>query len=140
MQDDSLLSGTIKENITFFDQSVNENSLLLASTTACIHEDIMRFPMGYNTLVGEMGSSLSGGQKQRIYFARALYHSPDVLMLDEGTANLDVPTELQIARSIENFNGIKIIVAHRPALIEASGRVFFVEKSQIIEISGEIKN
>lgn len=133
MQDDSLLSGTIRENITFFDQQTDEEALTEAAKIACIDGDILKFPMGYNTLVGEMGSALSGGQKQRIYFARAIYRKPNLLMLDEGTANLDVPTEIAIANTIKAYAGIRIVVAHRPALVEIASRVFLVDNTRVIE-------
>ncbi len=91
MQDDRLFSGTIADNIAFFEPEYEMNDVEDAARAAQIHDDIVRLPMGYLTLVGDMGSVLSGGQKQRIFIARALYRKPKVLFLDEGTANLDLP-------------------------------------------------
>jgi ATP-binding cassette subfamily B protein RaxB len=96
--------------------------LVRAATTAAIHDDIARMPMGYDTLVGEMGSVLSGGQKQRLLLARALYRQPRMLVVDEGTSHIDVAREMQINEAISAMGITRIIVAHRPQTI-ASARV-----------------
>ena len=87
------MSGTIADNIAFFDPDLDMVKVQAAATAAQVHDDIMRTPMQYLGLVGDMGSTLSGGQKQRVLLARALYSQPRVLFLDEGTANLDEETE-----------------------------------------------
>ena len=76
MQDDQLLSGSVADNICFFDEAFDLEWMRACASMVGIHEDIMRMPMGYNTLIGDMGSFLSGGQKQRIVLARALYRRP----------------------------------------------------------------
>ena len=124
MQDDLLLSGTIADNISFFDPQVNLQKVYRAAMAAEIHEEISAIPMNYLSMVGDMGSVLSGGQRQRVLLARALYHDPKVLFLDEGTANLDPVTELKIAKTLQNMSITRIIIAHRPALIERSDTVF----------------
>lgn len=83
-------------------------------------------PMQYLTLVGDMGSTLSGGQRQRILLARALYRNPKILILDEGTANLDKQNEELIANLIDQMTITRIVVAHRPALLRRAERVFEV--------------
>ena len=89
----------------------------VAAAAAQVHEDIMRSPMQYLTLVGDMGSTLSGGQRQRVLLARALYRQPRSSFLDEGTANLDEENEEIIADLIAQMPITRIVVAHRPALI-----------------------
>jgi len=90
---------------------------------AAVNEDIARMPMGYQTLVGDMGSSLSGGQKQRVMLARALYKSPRVLALDEATSHLDLTNERRVSESLATMSLTRIIVAHRPETIAAAQRV-----------------
>ncbi|MBL4838255.1 MAG: peptidase domain-containing ABC transporter, partial [Kordiimonadaceae bacterium] len=124
MQDDQLLSGTIADNISFFDPNMDMERVETCARLAALDDDIMQNPMGYNSLVGDMGTTLSGGQKQRLLFARALYRKPRILFLDEGTANLDAATEQHIGKVIQNLPITRIIIAHRPALIEMSDRVF----------------
>jgi ATP-binding cassette subfamily B protein RaxB len=126
-QDDRLLSGTIADNIAFFDPDLDMGRVRTAAAAARVHEDIMRMPMQYLSLVGDMGSTLSGGQRQRVLLARALYRQPKVLILDEGTANLDEATEEAIADLIAELPITRIVVAHRPALIRRATCVFHVE-------------
>lgn len=126
MQDDRLLSGTIADNISFFDPEMDMERVVQAAQQARIHDTIVRIPMNYLAVIGDMGSILSGGQKQRLLLARALYQKPDVLFLDEGTANLDAETEKEIVSLIRDMNLTRIIVAHRPAFLDSSDRVITV--------------
>ncbi|WP_291876152.1 peptidase domain-containing ABC transporter [Caulobacter sp.] len=132
-QDDRLLSGSIADNIAFFDPDLDMERVMAAAEAARIHADIMRMPMQYMALVGDMGSTLSGGQKQRILLARALYRQPAILFLDEGTANLDEETEEAIAELISALPITRIVVAHRPALIHRAGRILEMREGRIEE-------
>jgi ATP-binding cassette subfamily B protein RaxB len=136
-QDDRLLSGTIADNIAFFDPDLDMAKVHAAATAAQVHDDIMRTPMQYLGLVGDMGSTLSGGQKQRVLLARALYCQPRVLFLDEGTANLDEETEEAIADLIAAMPITRIIVAHRPALRRRANRVFVVRDRRVVETTAQ---
>jgi ATP-binding cassette subfamily B protein RaxB len=126
MQDDRLLSGTIADNISFFDPEMDMKRVQQAAASAQIHKTIAKLPMNYLSVVGDMGSILSGGQKQRLLLARALYQNPKALFLDEGTANLDVETEQTIVDVIRKLTITRVIVAHRPAFINASDDVITI--------------
>jgi ATP-binding cassette subfamily B protein RaxB len=91
-------------------------------------------PMAYQSLIGDMGAALSAGQRQRIMLARALYRDPDALFLDEGTANLDDENEAAIADLIARLPITRVVVAHRPALIERADLVFRLEGGQLIKV------
>lgn len=123
MQDDRLLSGTLADNISFFDPEIDMQRVYKAAIAAQIHETIAALPMNYQLQIGDMGSVLSGGQRQRVLLARALYQDPKVLFLDEGTANLDVETESAIVKIIRDLPITRVIVAHRPAFLDASDRI-----------------
>jgi len=130
-QDDRLLSGTIADNIAFFDSHLDLDRVRSAAASAEIHDDIMRMPMNYLTLVGDMGSSLSGGQKQRVLLARAMYRNPLVMYLDEGTANLDDENERRVVELLAKLPMVRIAVAHRPALIDRAQRILVVSDGKV---------
>jgi len=138
-QDDRLLSGTIADNIAFFDPDLDMTRVQQAAYAAQVHEDIARMPMQYQSLVGDMGSALSGGQKQRILLARALYRQPRILVLDEGTANLDVQTEEVIANLVAQLPITRIVIAHRPALLERADRVLVMQNGALA-VSGPLNS
>ncbi len=123
MQDDQLLSGSIADNIACFDHRLQLEEVVRCAQQACIHEDIIKMPMQYNTPVGDMGSSLSGGQVQRIMLARAFYRQPAILFLDEATSHLDIETEQQINRHIAAMRITRVLVAHRPETIALADKV-----------------
>jgi ATP-binding cassette subfamily B protein RaxB len=123
MQDDTLYAGSVAENIAFFDSDIDMDRVYAAATAAVIHEEVAAMPMGYESLVGDMGSALSGGQKQRILLARALYHRPSILFMDEGTAHLDVELERAVARSLKALSITRVVIAHRPETIKLADRV-----------------
>ncbi|UOM34894.1 peptidase domain-containing ABC transporter [Acuticoccus sp. I52.16.1] len=134
-QDDQLLSGTIADNIAFFDPEVDMERVFLCAHAAAVHDSIMRMPMQYLSLVGDMGAALSGGQRQRIVLARALYRDPQVLFLDEGTANLDEETERAIADVIAAMPITRIVVAHRPELVRRADRVLEMRDGVLRELT-----
>ena len=126
-QDDSLLQGTLAENISGFDEQIDMARVRECADLAQIKSDIERMPMGYESLVGDMGSTLSGGQKQRVLLARALYRRPRILILDEGTSHLDVETEKAVNAALSNLAITRLVVAHRPETLRAAGRVVSLE-------------
>lgn len=122
MQSDQLFAGTIADNISFFDTAPDLERMLVVSQLAQIHADIMAMPMGYQSLVGDMGSSLSGGQKQRVILARALYRKPLLLLLDEATSHLDMAKEREVNLAIRGLNLTRVVIAHRSETIDSAGR------------------
>jgi ATP-binding cassette, subfamily B, bacterial CvaB/MchF/RaxB len=123
MQEDQLFTGSIADNISFFDQQPNQEWIESCAQLAALHQDIVAMPMGYSTLIGDMGTVLSGGQKQRLLLARALYKRPKLLFLDEATSHLDVQLEQRINDTIKQLHITRIIIAHRPETIASADRV-----------------
>ena len=126
-QDDSLLQGTLAENISGFDEQIDMGRVRECATLAQISTDIERMPMGYESLVGDMGSTLSGGQKQRVRIARALYRRPRILILDEGTSHLDLENERAVNATLSALAITRLVVAHRSETLRAAGRVITLE-------------
>lgn len=123
LQEDKLFSGSIMDNITAFSKNASQQHAIYCAALAQIHQEIMSMPMGYETLVGELGSMLSGGQKQRIFLARALYKNPKILFLDEATSHLDLQNEQKINTEIAKLNITRVIVAHRQSTVNRADRV-----------------
>lgn len=132
MQDDVLFAGSIAENISFFDSHTELSWVMECAEAAAIHSEIEAMPMGYNTLVGDMGTVLSGGQKQRILLARALYKKPRILFLDEATSHLDVLCERKVNSAIKALHMTRIIVAHRKETIESADRIITLDSGRIV--------
>ena len=132
MQDDQLFAGSIAENISFFDPDFDLQRIQRAAEMAAVHLEIVAMPMGYQTLIGDMGSSLSGGQKQRVVLARALYRGPQLLVLDEATSHLDVMKERLVNDAVRQLPLTRIIVAHRPETIASVDRVLVMEQGRIV--------
>ena len=127
MQDDRLFSGSIADNIAFFDAAADQAHVEACARMAAVHDDVLAMPMGYHTLIGDMGTVLSGGQKQRVLLARALYKRPKILLLDEATSHLDLPREKQVSEAIRHLKVTRVIVAHRPETIATADRVVTLE-------------
>lgn len=134
LQDDSLFAGSLAENIALFDDAPDLQRIHASAGAAAIHDDVVRMPMGYETLVGDMGSTLSGGQKQRVLLARALYRAPKLLVMDEGTAHLDAQTEAVVNQAIGGMGITRIVIAHRAETISAAARICFAVGGKLIEI------
>lgn len=135
LQSEQLLSGTLKENICLYDEVVDMPRLERAAQMAGIQEFINSLPMGYNSLVGDMGSIMSAGQSQRILLARAFYKKAQVLFLDEATANLDLEMEQQVLSAIQSLRVTTIMVTHREAPLKIANRVLFCEGGSVREWS-----
>ncbi len=133
MQDDQLFAGSIADNIGFFDPDFDQARIEAAAKLAAVHDEIAAMPMGYHSLIGDMGSSLSGGQKQRIILARALYREPKLLFLDEATSHLDVMRERLVNDAVKALKLTKVIVAHRPETIASADRALVMDGGRIVQ-------
>jgi ATP-binding cassette, subfamily B, bacterial CvaB/MchF/RaxB len=133
LQDDVLFAGSITENISFFDPHANMEWVMQCAMMAAVAQDIAAMPMGFNTLVGDMGTVLSGGQKQRILLARALYKKPKILFLDEATSHLDIAREREVNEVIKTLSMTRIIVAHRPETIASADRVIVLHEGRVVK-------
>jgi ATP-binding cassette subfamily B protein RaxB len=131
MQDDLLFAGSITDNIVFFDAAPDLEWARQCARVAAVHEEIEALPMGYDTLIGDLGASLSGGQKQRVLLARALYKRPQILILDEATSALDIERERQVNQAIRQLRLTRIIVAHRPETIASASRVVVLHNGRV---------
>ncbi|WP_140846843.1 peptidase domain-containing ABC transporter [Paracoccus sp. FO-3] len=127
LQEDRLFAGSIIDNITGFAAQVSAEDLERAARMAAIHDEIRAMPMGYETLVGDMGSTLSGGQKQRIVLARALYRRPSVLLMDEATSHLDSTNEEIINLAIRRLGMTRIVIAHRETTLAMTDRIIRID-------------
>ncbi len=133
-QEVALLDATVEENIARLDPSPNPNAIVEASRAAAVHEMIVRFPDGYRTHLGPMGTAISGGQRQRLGLARALYGQPFVVVMDEPNANLDPEGEAALTAAIEGIKrrgGIAIVIAHRPSVLQSCDLVGVIQRGKL---------
>lgn len=135
LQDDVLFAGSIADNISFFDPLADQQWVEECARVAAIAPEIAAMPMGYGTLVGDMGTVLSGGQKQRVLLARALYKRPRILFLDEATSHLDLGKEYEVNAAIKALDITRIIIAHRPETIASASRVVVLTGGKIVHDS-----
>ncbi len=134
MQDDQLFAGSLAENIAFGEEVVDQARVEAAARLAAVHDEIARMPMGYHSLVGDMGTTLSGGQKQRVILARALYRNPRLLVLDEATSHLDVERERLVNEAVKGMRLTKLIIAHRPETIASADRVLVMQQGRVVQV------
>lgn len=133
LQDDVLFSGSIEDNISFFDTDIDTDWVIACAKIAAVDKEIEAMPMGYKTLVGDMGTILSGGQKQRVLLARALYKKPKILFLDESTSHLDVVKENEVNNNIKKLNITRVMIAHRPETIASADRIITLFAGRIAQ-------
>jgi len=125
MQDDHLFAGSIAENISFFDEKARDSRVQTVASMASVHDEIMAMPMGYETMVGDMGSILSGGQRQRVVLARALYRRPKLMVMDEATSSLDLEREALVNHAIGSLAITRLIIAHRRETFSSADRIIY---------------
>jgi ATP-binding cassette subfamily B protein RaxB len=131
MQEDRMFSGSVAENISFFDPEPDWQRIRACAQQAAVHQEIENMPMAYNTITGDNGIGISGGQKQRILLARALYRRPKILVLDEATSELDIANEKSVNATIQALGLTRIIVAHRPETIAMAERVIVIKNGRV---------
>jgi ATP-binding cassette, subfamily B, multidrug efflux pump len=134
LQETTLFSGTIRENIAFGKQDATQDEIMAAAKAAAAHDFIQEFPEGYDTPVGERGVTLSGGQKQRIAIARALLVEPRILILDDSTSSVDVATEAQIQTALEKLmqGRTSFVIAQRISTVMSADLILILEQGEIV--------
>ncbi|GAA4390045.1 ABC transporter ATP-binding protein [Hymenobacter koreensis] len=134
-QDVFLFSDTIGHNIGFGLDSLSEEKMVQAAQDADVHENILRFPEGYNTKVGERGITLSGGQKQRVSIARALVKEPSILILDDSLSAVDTKTENVILNSLQRImqDRTSLIISHRVSSVKLADHILVLDDGRIVQ-------
>lgn len=138
-QDNKLIYGTVTENILFFRKGYEADDIATAAKAAHLHNEIVQFPLGYDTIIGAGGADLSGGQRQRLGIARAMLGNPSILVLDEPTSALDSKSEQLLKTTLEELRGNQtlILVAHRPSTIEICERILLFEGGRVTVASSK---
>jgi ABC-type bacteriocin/lantibiotic exporter with double-glycine peptidase domain len=132
-QDTQLFGGSIRRNIALSDPDIGLDRVVEAARLACIHDEILRLPMGYETPLTDRGLSLSGGQRQRLAIARALARRPRIVVLDEATSHLDAVTEERVNQNLDALRCTRIVIAHRLSTIRDADLILVVEAGRIVE-------
>ena len=133
MQDDILFQGTVAENVAFFETPIDMARVARSAQLANVAADIEAMPMQYYSLLAEAATDISGGQKQRLFIARAIYHAPRVLYLDEATSHLDAASEALVSRAVKAMALTRILVAHRKETIASADRVLTIDSGSVRE-------
>ncbi len=135
LQDNILFNCSVRDNIALADPTMPMERVIAASSLAGAHELILELPEGYDTIVGERGSSLSGGQRQRLAIARALVTDPRILILDEATSSLDYDSERIIQDNMRQISEGRTVfmIAHRLSTLRRADRIITIERGRIIE-------
>ncbi|MED4206670.1 peptidase domain-containing ABC transporter [Neobacillus mesonae] len=134
LQESRLFHGTILENITLLNENLPVEDVIKAAHLADIHEEILRQPLGYHTMISEGGSNFSGGQRQRLLLARALANNPKVLILDEATSALDNLSESRVQDHLNSLDCTQIIIAHRLSTVINTDKIIVMENGEIKEV------
>jgi ATP-binding cassette subfamily B protein len=135
MQEPFLYSKTVRENLKIGCESSTHDDIVSATAAACVHDTVMQFQHGYDTLVGERGITLSGGQRQRVALARALLKRPSILILDDALSAVDTETESQILEALAGRRGrcTTIVIAHRLSTLVAADEILVLDHGRIVQ-------
>jgi ABC-type bacteriocin/lantibiotic exporter with double-glycine peptidase domain len=128
-----LFGATIRQNIALSDPAMPQQAVVTAAKLACIHDEIVAMPMGYDTRLVDGGASLSGGQQQRIALARALAHRPTIVLLDEATSDLDGVTERRVHENLSTLGCTRIVIAHRLSTVVNADLILVMEEGRIVQ-------
>jgi len=131
-QDTQLFGGTVRQNIALADPQMGLDRVIQAAKLACIHDDIIAMPMGYETILADRGLSLSGGQRQRLSLARALACRPAILVLDEATSHLDAVTEKLVNENLASLSCTRVVIAHRLSTIRDADLILILEAGKVV--------
>ena len=137
-QEDCLLKGSIAENIAVFNSKIDFERVREAARNACIDAEIEAFPMGYQTRIGDLGSSLSKGQTQRVLLARAFYRRPRLLLLDEATSGLDAVSEKRVIDAISRLDITRVVITHSDRMLQAAHDVLWLHEGRLLSSRPEL--